>query len=92
VLIDTAVARELAALAGCRNIHWASSLAELPAAIERALGEDLCSERPPIRTWRETALEYATAIKQLLSQDIDVKRLRARWDCLRTMQSREADQ
>lgn len=89
VLLDTRVARELAHFAGCENIHWAKSLAELPAAVQHAVTADACPPRQPVRSWRTTAVEYAAAFKRLLDQPIKVKRLRRRWECLRTVQSSE---
>ena len=87
VLLDTSVARELEALAGHRRIYWAKSLRDLPSAVERAIAATPVHYEEPVRRWRATGEGYAAAFKTLLAQDIDLNRLRARWDCLRTVRS-----
>jgi glycosyltransferase involved in cell wall biosynthesis len=89
VVLDSAVNRELASTYGDANLHRIESMKELRSIVERLFHSQVegraTSEEP--RRWGDVAHEYAQAFREILSNDFDLARMRARWELLRTLDS-----
>ncbi|MBV9267426.1 MAG: glycosyltransferase [Acidobacteriaceae bacterium] len=85
IALDTAVNRELAAVTRNPNLHLVSSVACLSDILKRVT--PIPTTIGPVRTWCDAARQYVNAFKELLGRDIDVVRLRARWDFLRSLEA-----
>jgi len=87
VVLDSQVSREVAGITASANLHRIASLAQLQESIEQVFEHETQAPDALPRTWRAVGEEYAAALHELLSRDIDVARLRARCDLLRTLES-----
>ncbi len=87
VVLDNAMNRELAEITRDGNLHRLRSLKELPETVQQLFH---ATPHVPIttpRSWRDAAEEYAAAFREILAHDIDVDKLRARWDFLRALEA-----
>src|SRR5271157_3936797 len=87
VVLDNEVSRELAEITGDRNLHRIESLSQLKDSVLRVFEHETRAPETPLRTWRDVAEEYVAAFREILARDVDVAKLRARWDTLRTLES-----
>ncbi len=87
VVLDNAVNREVAEMTGDGNLHRIRSLKELPETVQRLFHEMPHTPDTAPRSWRDAAEEYVAAFREILARDIDVDKLRARWDFLRTLEA-----
>jgi hypothetical protein len=60
-----------------------SSPKELREAARRAWLESPYPANPTPRRWLDTGKDYVSAFSKLLAKDIDVDKLRQRWDTVR---------
>ena len=87
IVLDTAINRELSHSTGDRNLFRVASSKDLPRTVE-----DLWSKppHPPPshpRRWSDVAGDYFAAFQQMLSADIDVTKMRRRWEVVRLLES-----
>ncbi|HUI84461.1 MAG TPA: glycosyltransferase [Candidatus Binatia bacterium] len=87
IALDTAINRELADLTADPNLHRISSIHDLTALVSRLFDQQVTSPARPARTWSQVAEEYVAIFREMLSQPVDVDRLRRRWELIRTVQS-----
>src|SRR5271166_5656133 len=87
VVLDSEVTRELAEITGDRNLHRIESLSQLQDAMLQFFEHETTAPETPPRTWRAVAEEYVAAFREILARDVDVAKLRTRWDTLRTLES-----
>jgi GT2 family glycosyltransferase/glycosyltransferase involved in cell wall biosynthesis len=87
VVLDTAVNSEVAKLTEDGNLYRIKSLKRIRDAVRQALNRTPSCSGKPYRDWGNVAEEYAKAFGEILVRDVDVARLRARWDLLRTLES-----
>lgn len=87
IVLDNAVNRELESVLGSRNLHRLETLKRLSETVHNLYWADAHPAETPFRDWGAVATEYVQSFRELLSQEIDLPKLRARWDLLRTMQS-----
>ena len=87
VVLDSEVTRELAQITGDRNLHRIESLSQLQDSVLQVFEHETTAPEGPPRTWQDVAEEYVTAFREILARDVDVAKLRARWDTLRTLES-----
>ncbi len=83
IALDTAVNREISKNTGDRNLRLVSSPKELREAARRAWLESPYPANPAPRRWLDTGKDYVSAFSKLLAKDIDVDKLRQRWDTVR---------
>ncbi len=87
IVLDTAVNREIAFKTGDPNLHRVSSLNELPSAVRKVWDDPPSPEPLSTRRWPEAAKEYLDAFRELLSQDVDIAKMRSRWQTIRLLES-----
>ena len=87
VVLDSEVTRELAEITGDRNLHRIESLSHLQDAVLQVFEHQTTAPEVSPRTWRAVAEEYVAAFREILARDVDVAKLRTRWDTLRTLES-----
>jgi glycosyltransferase involved in cell wall biosynthesis len=87
VVLDTAVNREVAALTQDGNLIRIKSLKQLRDAVGQALDRIPGGFKNPCRDWQAAAKEYVKVFGEIVDRDLDLARLRARWDLLRTLES-----
>jgi glycosyltransferase involved in cell wall biosynthesis len=88
IVLDTAVNREIARNTGDPNLHLVSSSKDLHDAVQRVWAEAPQPPNPHPRCWADTGKEYMAAFEKLLRKDIDVDKLRGRWETVRFVESR----
>jgi GT2 family glycosyltransferase len=88
IVLDTTVNRELTGVVDDRDLHRIASVTELSSTLECILEREMTLPEIPPWLWRETAAEYVAAFCELLAQDVDIPRLRARWELIRTLESK----
>ena len=86
VVLDSALNRELAKFTGDPNLHRIASFKDLRGTVQHLW------QQPPhparrSKTWSEVAAEYAHAFRELLNRNIDVERMRRRWDTVRLVET-----
>jgi len=87
IVLDTAVNREIAANSGDPNLHRISSLDELKSAVQRLWDEPPQTGNSYARRWSDAAAEYLAAFRVLLNKDIDLAKMRRRWETIRLIES-----
>jgi hypothetical protein len=87
VVLDSEVTRELAEITGDRNLHRIESLSQLQDSVLQVFDHETTVPEASPRTWRAVAEEYVAAFREILARDVDVAKLRARWDTLCTLES-----
>lgn len=87
IVLDTCVNRELDAIARNGNLYRLSSMNCLKGQLEEILARGSRPSNSTPRTWKATAEEYVERFRRILSTDIDLDRLRARWEFLRVIES-----
>ncbi len=90
VALDTEVNRELkSALSDTAEFVLVHSFEELPGIIPALLEKNGSGENRPagMRDWKQVAEEYVAAFRKLLKQPPDARKLRARHDFVRVMES-----
>jgi len=87
VVLDSEVTRELAEITRDRNLHRIESLSQLQDSVLQVFEHETTAPEVSPRTWRAVAEEYVAAFREILARDVDVAKLRARWDTLRTLES-----
>ena len=87
IVLDTDVNREIARNTGDPNLHRVRSLKDLRAAVQRLWDEPPHPPNPHPRRWPETAHEYMAAFHELVRKDINVEKLRRRWETIRLVES-----
>jgi glycosyltransferase involved in cell wall biosynthesis len=86
VALDMAVTRELKAQPGAEQLVLVDGPEALRAAVSDLLRTPPAAGGPAaLRTWKATAAEYARALEELVERDIDLTRLRRRWELLATI-------
>lgn len=86
VVLDNAINREIAGVTHDTNLHRISSLECLQATVQSLFDTPPAPPPSPPRRWRAAAEEYAAAFRAILSRDIDVTKLRDRWETLRMLE------
>jgi GT2 family glycosyltransferase len=89
VVQDTEVNRELARMTGNKNLYRLRSLSQLQSTVNRVFDQEPTVRGRSFRRWHDAAREYACAFKEILAKDVDVGKLRQRWDVVRTLESTE---
>ena len=87
VVRDTAVSREVAEAVQSENLYRVGSLKYLHSTVQRLFDQRANPPRTPPRRWHTAAEEYVAAFREILTSDVDLSKLRARWDLLRTLES-----
>jgi glycosyltransferase involved in cell wall biosynthesis len=88
VALDTAVNREIAELTHDVNLHRISSVKHLAGTVQKILEQPAQQRhRPAARRWSDAAQEYVAAFREMLSRDIDLEKLRQRWEMVRMLES-----
>jgi glycosyltransferase involved in cell wall biosynthesis len=87
IVLDTAINREMASITGAPHMHRISSLNELQSAVRRLWAEPPSPTHSSPRRWPEAAAEYLAAFRELLSKDIDLAKMRRRWETIRLIES-----
>ncbi len=87
IVLDTAVNREIAAKTQDPNLHRIASLAELKSAAQRLWDEQPRPASSDARRWADAAAEYLAAFRALLNKDIDLAKMRRRWETVRLIES-----
>jgi glycosyltransferase involved in cell wall biosynthesis len=87
IVLDTAVNREMACNARNPNLHRISSLSELKSLVRRLWDEPQSLSPLSPRRWSDVAAEYLAAFRGLLSQDVDLVKMRRRWETIRLIES-----
>jgi glycosyltransferase involved in cell wall biosynthesis len=91
VALDLEVNRELASIVQLPDFHLAPDFHGIRQVVETLLlREPGPSVTPRIRSWRETAAEYAEAFEGLLARDIDFDLVHRRWKLMQTMDAYHA--
>jgi len=88
VVLDTAVNRELARITGNKNLYRLRSINQLQSTVNRVFDQQVSLSGRPVRRWHEAAEEYAAAFKEMLAKEIDLGKLRQRWNVIRTLESK----
>lgn len=83
VVLDSAVNRELASTLADSNLHKISSMQALHATVTKLFETEAVKPGKEPRRWSDVAADYAQAFRGLLSRDIDLVKMRARWEMLR---------
>lgn len=83
ITLDTEANREILKLTRSPNLHMISSASELNSQVRELLPHKAPYSPLPARSWRVAGEEYADAFRQMLFQDVDLSKLRARWDLFR---------
>ncbi len=89
IVLDTAVNREIASRTSDPNLYRISSLDELKNAVQRVWNEPPNPASPHTRRWSDAAAEYLAAFRTLLNKDIDLAKMRRRWETIRLIESLE---
>ncbi len=84
IVYDTAISRELAGLSADPNLHTIGSVAELYGTIANLFEATPRIHVSARRQWNEVAQDFTDALKELVMRDIDISKLRRRWDMLRS--------
>lgn len=87
VVLDSAVNRELGSTLEDPNLHRIGSLKELRACVAKLFDANPALPPAQPRRWRDVAEDYARTLRDILSRDFDVAKMRARWEWLRTLDS-----
>jgi glycosyltransferase involved in cell wall biosynthesis len=87
VVLDTAVNREIARNGRDPNLHRVSSLNELKSAVQGLWDEPPRPANSCTRRWSDAAAEYLAAFRMLLDKDIDLAKMRSRWETIRLIES-----
>lgn len=89
IVLDTAVNREIALQTSDPNLYRISSLDELKIAVQTVWNEPPSPSSSHPRRWRDAAAEYLAAFRMLLNKDIDLAKMRRRWETIRLIESLE---
>ena len=89
IVLDTAVNREIASQTSDPNLHRISSLDELKIAVQTVWNEPPSPSSSHTRRWSDAAAEYLAAFRVLLNKDIDLAKMRRRWETIRLIESLE---
>ena len=87
VVLDTAINREIASNMGDPNLHRIASLNELQSAVRRLWDEPPSHTCSSPRRWSQRPAEYLAAFRELLRKDVDLTKLRRRWETIRLIES-----
>jgi glycosyltransferase involved in cell wall biosynthesis len=87
IVLDNAVNRELKELTGNPRLHLAPSHRDMRKIAEKLAGDRRPRTIAPQRSWADVALEYDAMIEELIHREIDVERIRFRWNWLSTIDS-----
>ncbi|MBV8072480.1 MAG: glycosyltransferase [Acidobacteriaceae bacterium] len=87
MVLDTQVNREIAGLTSDSNLHSVPSVRLLRAAVQKVLCEPVQMPGKPARRWHDAAQEYVASFREMLNKDIDVPKLRRRWERVRLVES-----
>jgi glycosyltransferase involved in cell wall biosynthesis len=90
IVLDSEVNRELSALVRDPNFHRIDSLGELPQKVKQLFANASFEPQTPPRRWKVAAEEYVAVFRELLARDIDVNRVRARWNLVRSVEALNA--
>ena len=85
IVLNTEVNRELLKLTSDPNLHLINSTSELSSCVRQVLPQALPRSPSSVPGWRAVGLQYSQALRQMLSQEIDYTKLRARWDLRRNV-------
>lgn len=85
IALDTEANREILEFTQSPNLCMIGSASELGPQVRRLLAQGASPVSFPVRNWRAAGEEYAGALRQMLSQEIDLSKLRARWDLSRCL-------
>lgn len=87
VVLDSVVNRELAEITQDKNLHRIGSLKQLREVVQILFEEPLMVRDAFPRRWKDAGEEYVAAFREILARDVDIAKLRRRWDALRTLES-----
>ena len=88
IVLESAVNRELRNLTRSPNLHVIRSLTELDSVLCKINNRCDASSAPvPVRRWSDAAEEYGAAFRRLIARDLDINKVRRRWEILRTLES-----
>lgn len=88
VALDTEVNREIAELTGDANLHRIPSARSLRATVQAILEQPAPqTHQYSPRRWSDAAAEYVAAFRDMLSREIEVDKLRRRWEMVRLVES-----
>ena len=85
ITLQSEINREIRALVNDPNLHSIQSLDDLNAKVANLWSAYRVRHAQHPRSWRQVALEYLAAFRELLSHDVDVHRLRGRWNFVRSV-------
>jgi glycosyltransferase involved in cell wall biosynthesis len=87
IVLDTAINRELSRGTADPNLFRVASSKDLPRTVEDLWPRPPRPSGPHPRRWSDVASEYFAAFQTILSNDIDVSKMRRRWRVLRLLAS-----
>jgi len=87
IVLDTAVNRELDSITCDENLYRIRSMNNLRQYLQEILVRGSRPSDFAARKWKAVAQEYVDRFRQMLATEIDVPKLRARWDFLRVLES-----
>jgi hypothetical protein len=87
VVLESAMNRELAAMTSSPDLYRIQSMEELPALTAKLFETQPQAQLQEPRRWSHVAADYLIAFREMLSHDIDIAKLHARWDALQTLDS-----
>lgn len=85
IVLNNAIGQEIRQLTSDPNLHLIESYRRLPDLIASLFPRNVRLHDQRVRRWRDVAVDYCAALKEMLSTDIDIDRLRRRWDILRLL-------
>ncbi len=85
VVLDSAINRELASTLADSNLHRISSMKALHSTVSKLFQTESARPGKEPRRWSDVAADYAQAFRELLRRDIDLVKMRARWEMLRNI-------
>ncbi len=87
VVLDTAINRELASTLADSNLHRINSIRDLRSTVAQLFDTTPAVPSKEPRRWSDVAGDYALTFRELLNREVDLAKMRARWELLRTLEA-----